>query len=284
MVRTRTGDEPGYCAGLKDTRMQTEVVDTPSLVLIEDDPGLRRFFLDLLTEEGYELVVAATFEEGFRLVGEQTFALVLADVRVDHTFPDPQQAQALRARIYPVPVAVLSRLPLPPTAKAAAFAFVLPLPFDLDACLSLIATTLNTPLNQAQQAQAKVVQRLLAAIEAGDWQALVALHTDDVICVPPEHSRGTSVRWVQSQAALRLWAERLFQTYQQLRVSTTFLAATPRGVAVRYTMHWQEPDGPVQRAGTLFLRFQGERIAQVGIRITLPPHPREPSPPLLTPG
>lgn len=264
--------------------MPTEAVGTPALLLIEDDPGLRRFFLDLLTEEGYELVVAATFEDGFRLVGEQTFDLVLADVRVGHAFPDLQQAQALRARIYPVPVAVLPRLPLPPTAKAAAFAFVLPLPFDLDACLGLIATTLTTPLNQAQQAQAQVVQRLLEAIEAGDWQALAALHTDDVICVPPEHSRGTSGRWVQGQVAFRAWAERLFQTYQQLRVRTIFLAAPPRGLAARYTMHWQEPNGPVQRAGTLFLRFRGERICQVGIRITLPPFLREPTPPLRTPG
>lgn len=64
-------------------------------------------------------------------------------------------------------------------------------------------------------------------------------------------------------------------TYQQLRVSTPILAA-------RYTMHWQEPAGPMQRAGTLFLRFQGERICQVGIRIILPPHLGEPaSPPLL---
>jgi hypothetical protein len=61
-------------------------------------------------------------------------------------------------------------------------------------------------------------------------------------------------------------------------VSTTVLAATPRGVAVRYTMHWQEPDGPVQRAGTLFLRFHGERICQVGIRITLPPLTQTPAP------
>ena len=284
MVRTKPGDEPGYCAGLRDNRMQTETEDTPALLLIEEDPGLRRFFIDLLTEEGYGLVVAATFEEGFRLVEEQSFALVLADVRGGHTSTDLQQAHALRVRIYPVPVAVLSRLPLPPTAKAAAFAFVLPLPFNIDECLGLIATTLTKPLSAAQQAQAQVVRRLLAAIEAGDWQALVALHTDDVICVPPEHSRGTSARWVQGQAALRTWAERLFQTYQQLRVSTTFLAATPRGLAVRYTMHWQERDSPVQRAGTLFLRFQGDRICQVGIRITLPPSLKELTLSLRTPG
>lgn len=192
--------------------MRTESEDTPALLLIEEDPGLQALFTALLTDEGYELAVAATFEEGFRLVEEQTFALVLAEVRGGHAFPDLQQAHALRARIYPVPVAVLSRLPLPPTAKAAAFAFVLPLPFDLDTCLSLIATTLNTPLNQAQQAQAQVVQRLLEAIEAGDWEALVALNTEDVICVPPEHSRGTSARWVQGQAAFHTWAERLFHT------------------------------------------------------------------------
>ena len=111
---------------------------------------------------------------------------------------------------------------------------------------------------------------------------MAELHTDNVICVPPEHSRGTSARWVQGKAAFRIWAERLFQTYQQLRVSRTLLAATPRGLAARYTMHWQEREGPVQRTGTLFLRFQGERICQVGIRITLPSLPGASVPAQLT--
>jgi CheY-like chemotaxis protein len=253
--------------------------DAPPLLLIEPDHGLQALFTALLSEEGYGLVLATSFEEGFRLVEEQTFALVLADVWMGHASLDLEQAHALRAGVYPVPVAILSRVPLPPSAKPVAFAFVLPLPFNLDTCLSLIATTLNTPLNAQQEAQAQVVDHLLEAIEAGDWQALAALHTEDVICVPPEHSRGTSARWVQGQVAFRTWAERLFETYQLLRVSTTWLAATPRGLAVRYTMHWQERVGPVQRAGTLFLRFQGERICQVGVRITLPALAVRPDPP-----
>ena len=132
--------------------MRTGSENTPPLLLIEPDPDLQTFFTALLREEGYALVPVATLEEGFGLVEEQAFALVLAEVRVGHAFPDLQQVQALRARDYPVPVAVLARLPLPPSAKPTEFAFVLPLPFNIEACLGLIATTLNTPLNATQHA------------------------------------------------------------------------------------------------------------------------------------
>jgi CheY-like chemotaxis protein len=243
----------------------------PLLLLIEEDPGLQSLFTELLTEEGYELVCARSLEEGFRRVEEQTFALVLADVFLGPSSRELPRTHALRSRIYPVPLALLAHLPLPLTEKQTDFAFVLPLPFNIEDCLSQIATTLDTPLSAEHHAQAQVVQRLLEAIEAGNWEAMTALHTNDVICVPPEHSRGTSARWLEGQAAFRNWAMRLVQTYQQLRVRMNPPAATPRGLAVRYTMHWQEAGGPVQRAGTLFLRFRGERICQVGIRINLPP-------------
>jgi CheY-like chemotaxis protein len=247
-------------------------------LLIEADADLRSLFTELLTGEGYDLICAVSLEEGFQRVEEQTFALVLADVFISSTSPELRRAHALRNRIYPVPLALLAHLALPPTEQSTDFSFVLPLPFELEDCLSLIATTLNQPLSLEQRAQAQVVQRLLEAINVGDWQAVTALHTEEVICVPPKHSRGSSARWVEGQAAFRTWAERLFQTYQQLRVSKTVLAATPRGLAVRYTMHWQEPGELLQRAGTLFLRFRGERICQVGIRITLPPLTRTTAP------
>lgn len=147
--------------------MSTGSGDAPPLLLIEENPGLRSLFTDLLTEEGYDLVLASSLTESFRRVEEQTFALVLADVVVGLGSPDLQRVQSLRARIYPVPVAVLARLPLPPAAKQTEFAFVLPLPFTIEACLSLIATTLNTPLSAEQHTQAQIVQRLLEAIEAG---------------------------------------------------------------------------------------------------------------------
>lgn len=152
--------------------MRTGSGDLPPLLLIEPDQGLQALFTALLTEEGYDLVLANSFEEGFRLVEEQAVALVLADVWMGRTSQDLEHVHALRARVYPVPVALLTRVPLPTSAKPEAFAFVLPLPFNLDACLSLIATTLNTPLSAEQHAQAQVVHQLAAAIEAGDLEAL----------------------------------------------------------------------------------------------------------------
>jgi CheY-like chemotaxis protein len=262
--------------------MLLESGDVPPLLLIEADRNLQALFTALLADEGYNLVLASSLEEAMEQVEKQAFALVLAEVFPGAASLDLLRARALRSLIYPVPLALLSRLPLPKTEKQTDFAFVLPMPFNIEECLSLIATTLNTPLSVEQQAQAQVFQRLLAAIEALDWEGLAELHTDDVICVPPQHSRGTSGRWIEGKAAFRSWAEHLFQTYQQLQVGATLVAATPRGLAARYTMRWQEQAGPMQRAGTLFLRFTGTRICQVGIRISLPPLSGEFAPPLRT--
>ena len=144
--------------------------DAP-LLLIEEDPGLRSLFTDLLTAEGYDLVCAGSLEESFRRVEEQSFALILADVSLRRGSPDLARAHALRARIYPVPLALLVRLPLPPTAKQADFAFVLPMPFEIEDCLRLIASTVPPPLSAEQQ-----------AISRGDWReaggSRAALHPD----------------------------------------------------------------------------------------------------------
>jgi DNA-binding NtrC family response regulator len=137
------------------------------LLLIEDDPGLRSLFTELLTEEGYNLVFAGSLEESFRCVEEQSFALVLADVFLGPDSPDLARAHALRARIYPVPLALLAHLPLPPTEKQTDFSFVLSMPFDIEDCLRLIASTIHTPLSAEHHAQAQVVHRLLEAIETG---------------------------------------------------------------------------------------------------------------------
>lgn len=101
--------------------MHTKSEGVPLLLLIEEDPGLQRLFTDFLTEEGYDLVCAASLEKGFRRVEEQTFALVLVDVFLGPASTELARAQALRARIYPIPLALLARLPLP---------------FSIEACLA----------------------------------------------------------------------------------------------------------------------------------------------------
>ena len=251
--------------------------DAPPLLLIEGDGDLQALFTEALTDEGYRVSFASSLEQAFRLAEEQSFALILADLFISRsTAPDLERIRALRSRMYPIPLILLTRLPLSTPANLEDFAFVLPMPFDLEECLSLIALTINTPLTAEQQRQAQTFHHLLEAIEAGDWQSMADLHTEDVICVPPAHSRGgLAARWFQGKAAFRVWAEGLFRRYQTLQVSDVVLAATPRGLAARYTMRWQAPEGLMQRAGTLFLRFKGELICQVGIRITLPPLPSE---------
>jgi DNA-binding response OmpR family regulator len=124
--------------------------DAPRLLMVEDDWSLRSLFTDLLTAEGYALTFASSLEEAMRLADGRAFALILVDLFVGHPAPDLPRLCALRARSFPVPLAVLTYLPLPDLAHLVEVAFVLPMPFDIDACLSLIATTLRAPRKEAQ--------------------------------------------------------------------------------------------------------------------------------------
>ncbi len=63
--------------------MYTESKGTLSLLLIEDDSGLRSLFASLLTEAGYTYTFAWSLEEARHLADEHTFALVMADLFLD---------------------------------------------------------------------------------------------------------------------------------------------------------------------------------------------------------
>ena len=50
------------------------------ILVIDDEPGIRTVLTDILTDEGYRVLVAGDGFEGFRILAEQTINLVILDV------------------------------------------------------------------------------------------------------------------------------------------------------------------------------------------------------------
>ena len=66
-------------------------MNTPSILIIDDDPNLRKSLADILAAKGYETVVARTGEEGFLLLEQKAVNLVLIDLGL----PDVQGIDVL---------------------------------------------------------------------------------------------------------------------------------------------------------------------------------------------
>ena len=54
--------------------------DKASILVIDDDPGIRRGLQEILMAEGYAVITAADGESGLKLLAEQTFDLTLTDL------------------------------------------------------------------------------------------------------------------------------------------------------------------------------------------------------------
>lgn len=66
---------------------------TPKILIIDDDTSLRRVLEYNLQEAGYQVVAAASGEEGLRLFGEEAPALVITDMKM----PGMDGLQVLKA-------------------------------------------------------------------------------------------------------------------------------------------------------------------------------------------
>ena len=256
--------------------MYTESKGIPSLLLIEDDPGLRSLFAALLTEAGYTYTFAWSLGEARHLANEHTFALVMADLFLDDALITMQHLRDFCALIHPIPLALMTRLPLAQTTDLPEIAFILSMPFDIEEYLGQIAAAINAPLDTEQQRQVQQARQYFAALEVLDWDSLLQLCTEDVIFIPPARSRIISSPWIQGGAAFRASTEAIRQHYPQVRYLDLVSAATPHGLAVRYINQWQTPQGPKELVSTTLFYFQGDLIRQVGQRVNLPPFPEEP--------
>jgi ketosteroid isomerase-like protein len=138
-------------------------------------------------------------------------------------------------------------------------------PFGLDDLLSQIAAALDTRLDCAEQEQARVVCRYFELLGAREWEALGALCTPDVVyALPGDSPYSTEVRGVQ---AFCEYTAAIFAHFPNATFDGVSIYSTPNGLAARYQGRWTTPDGEQQQAGAVTFRFEGERIAQIGVQL-----------------
>lgn len=242
----------------------------PWLLLVEPDAELREILGDLLHEEGYDLQIAATLQEALALLDSRTFAFVLSDLFAGVSKHAFTQAHILRRRANPIPVGLLTTNPPrdPETLTQAGFACVIPMPFDLDAFLITLASCINQSLTLDQQRQAETVQCYFDALTAGDWEAVLALCTEEVAYYPPANSRITTERKLSGKAAYRAYLAASIPQYPGYVCQEVMTYARPKGLAVCYRYGWL-PRGaaPAYGVGNVLFHFEGDLISQIGVHL-----------------
>jgi CheY-like chemotaxis protein len=239
------------------------------ILLVESDPSLASLLSEVLSDIGCPVSVAPSLEAVPALLARETFALALADVYVGRAHAGSfTPAQRLRRQVSPTPVGLLMTVPAAPEeARRAGFAFVVPMPFDLDDLLTPVATILQPVLSTQVEQRIAVVERYFAAREQEDWQAVLDLCTEDVVCYPPTASGIHLASRRQGQAALRASLASAAQVMSAQTFLHYYYAAVPKGLVVRYLHCWTTPEG-VRRSETqvALFHFRGEQIARIGTR------------------
>jgi two-component system response regulator FlrC len=109
----------------------------PTILVVEDDSGLRQALAETLVDAGYAVEQASDGLMGLRQIARQAPDLILSDVRMPQ-LDGIGLATTLAPHMPPIPIILMSAHPLP-TGRSHPF---LRKPFALEALLTLIARTL----------------------------------------------------------------------------------------------------------------------------------------------
>jgi CheY-like chemotaxis protein len=109
----------------------------PTILVVDDDPGVRHTLVELLENAGYAVEQASDGLMALRQIARQIPDLILSDVRMPH-LDGIGLATTLAPHTPPIPIILMSAQPLP---YGCAQPFIRK-PFALEALLTLIVRTL----------------------------------------------------------------------------------------------------------------------------------------------
>jgi DNA-binding NtrC family response regulator len=116
-----------------------------TILVIDDDDQLRRSFEKLLTEEGYQVLSAASAEAGLQTVADQCPDLVIMDIRLPG-ISGLEAFERMHASEPKLPVIIMTAYGTTETAikatRMGAFDYILK-PFDIPDMLTTIGKALN---------------------------------------------------------------------------------------------------------------------------------------------
>jgi CheY-like chemotaxis protein/predicted ester cyclase len=238
------------------------------LLVADDDLAVLESMTMLFQDEGYEVVSATSLAEAIAAVERETFACVLADL-FEHAGDVLAHLAPLREAAYPTPVGVTSawRVVADDVLRAG-FACFIARPFEVNDLLSAVAAVIHRPLTPKQARQAVVIQRLAEGLNTAQWDAVVALCSDDLSYVPADR-HAPPVRQVIGRSGYRAYLEEMAPHFPAFRISALQVVPTPHRLAARFTAHWQRPGGDVSLSTGLVLKFNAaDQICEMGVRLT----------------
>jgi hypothetical protein len=218
---------------------------------------------------GYAPQGVADLPAALALAEDVAFALVLADLHVSASRYALTPGHVLRRRVAPSPMGLFITPPFltAEAVDAAGFAFSVPLPVNLETLLTQVAVALHRPLSRRQVRQAMIVASYLEALVAQRWDDLLACCTGDVVYqLPDDGWPTTSPAALRGQEEVRTYLTSVTPLYRPTYVAHLRVYPRPHGLIARCTSLWEALGGTrKQAATTIFFRFRGMRISQIGI-------------------
>ncbi|MCA1598838.1 MAG: response regulator, partial [Chloroflexi bacterium] len=184
--------------------MRVPTAAPPCVLIVEETAALRDLLETVLDDAGYAVLSACSLSDAATLLATRPCDLLLIDLTAPPAADPFAAVRALRDQAAPRPVGLLTTWTLSAAeAERQGFAFLVPMPFDLDRLLFAVAASIAQPLSPDQERQAHVVHRYFAALEARDWDALLALCTNDIRYVLPTPAPFATT--LHGQAAFRAY-------------------------------------------------------------------------------
>lgn len=120
----------------------------PCLLVIDDDPGVRKLLRNILEKQQYKVLTAAGSQEGLTLVDQHTVQLVLLDLKMPG-MSGPEVIRELKKKQPHLPVIIVTGFPdsqMMMEVYVQCPVMLIPKPIDKEALLSAVSITLEGSL------------------------------------------------------------------------------------------------------------------------------------------
>lgn len=114
------------------------------ILVVDDDPSIRAMLVDLLLEEGYEVMEARNGAEALALVLRITPCAIILDLNMP-VMDGPEFYREIRARGVASPVLIVSAINAVRAARELGAAAGLNKPFDLDDVVETVDALVRAP-------------------------------------------------------------------------------------------------------------------------------------------
>ncbi|HUS32848.1 MAG TPA: nuclear transport factor 2 family protein [Kofleriaceae bacterium] len=237
------------------------------LLVIEDETDSLEMLQLLLQSAGFEVVGVSTRAEAIRVLQQQAFDLVLADLMIDsrEIAVAWTAVDELVALARPALVGLITGWPVPEEEAAAHHvAFVLQKPCSRDAMFRQLAAALQLPALTV--AQAFAVNRYFEALELREYDQLSEIVTDDVVYQLP----GTDARFsqeIRGRDAFLEFTNKTFNGFDRAHFEVNAIRSLPNGAMVEYVGHWKEANRERALPGAVMFELRDDRISRIAVRV-----------------